>query len=102
MSERAARARVLVWCGCECCSVAVQGQAVGGPLPRSGALLPLPSCACLPPAHPPAPRLLWFKRRLPRYATKFIEMCVVLCADHGPCVSGELAQRAQWTWLPLC
>jgi ATP citrate (pro-S)-lyase len=33
-------------------------------------------------------RLLWFKRRLPRYATKFIEMCVVLCADHGPCVSG--------------
>ncbi|EFN55394.1 hypothetical protein CHLNCDRAFT_31334 [Chlorella variabilis] len=32
--------------------------------------------------------LLWFKRRLPRYATKFIEMCVVLCADHGPCVSG--------------
>lgn len=34
-------------------------------------------------------RLLWFKRRLPRYATKFIEMCVVLCADHGPCVSGE-------------
>lgn len=36
-------------------------------------------------------RLLWFKRRLPRYATKFIEMCVVLCADHGPCVSGERA-----------
>ena len=34
--------------------------------------------------------LLWFKRRLPRYATRFIEMCVVLCADHGPCVSGEL------------
>ncbi|KAL6778097.1 ACLB1 [Auxenochlorella protothecoides x Auxenochlorella symbiontica] len=32
--------------------------------------------------------LLWFKRRLPGYATKFIEMCVVLCADHGPCVSG--------------
>ncbi|PSC69965.1 ATP-citrate synthase beta chain 2 [Micractinium conductrix] len=32
--------------------------------------------------------LLWFKRRLPRYATKFVEMCVVLCADHGPCVSG--------------
>ncbi|GAB4814346.1 hypothetical protein N2152v2_001392 [Parachlorella kessleri] len=32
--------------------------------------------------------LLWFKRRLPKYATKFIEMCVVLCADHGPCVSG--------------
>lgn len=32
--------------------------------------------------------LLWFKRRLPRYATRFIEMCLVLCADHGPCVSG--------------
>jgi ATP citrate (pro-S)-lyase len=32
--------------------------------------------------------LLWFKRSLPRYCTKFIEMCVVLCADHGPCVSG--------------
>ncbi len=36
-------------------------------------------------------RLLWFKRRLPKYATKFIEMCVVLCADHGPCVSGGLS-----------
>jgi ATP citrate (pro-S)-lyase len=32
--------------------------------------------------------LLWFKRRLPKYATRFIEMCVILCADHGPCVSG--------------
>eukprot|EP00271_Cylindrocystis_brebissonii_P019819 TRINITY_DN623_c0_g1_i1.p1 TRINITY_DN623_c0_g1~~TRINITY_DN623_c0_g1_i1.p1 ORF type:complete len:609 (-),score=120.98 TRINITY_DN623_c0_g1_i1:354-2180(-) len=32
--------------------------------------------------------LLWFKRSLPAYCTKFIEMCVVLCADHGPCVSG--------------
>jgi ATP citrate (pro-S)-lyase len=32
--------------------------------------------------------LLWFKRSLPRYCTKFIEMCVVLCADHGPAVSG--------------
>lgn len=32
--------------------------------------------------------LLWFKRSLPKYCTKFIEMCVVLCADHGPCVSG--------------
>jgi ATP citrate (pro-S)-lyase len=32
--------------------------------------------------------LLWFKRSLPRYCTKFIEMCVMLCADHGPCVSG--------------
>jgi len=32
--------------------------------------------------------LLWFKRRLPKYATKFMEMCLMLCADHGPCVSG--------------
>eukprot|EP01018_Ginkgo_biloba_P027567 Gb_16144 [translate_table: standard] len=32
--------------------------------------------------------LLWFKRGLPSYCTKFIEMCIVLCADHGPCVSG--------------
>ena len=34
--------------------------------------------------------LLWFKRQLPQYATRFIEMCVMLCADHGPCVSGAL------------
>ena len=32
--------------------------------------------------------LLWFKRKLPRYATKFIEMVLILVADHGPCVSG--------------
>uniref|UniRef100_A0A0D6R5U4 ATP citrate synthase n=1 Tax=Araucaria cunninghamii TaxID=56994 RepID=A0A0D6R5U4_ARACU len=32
--------------------------------------------------------LLWFKRSLPRYCTKFIEICIMLCADHGPCVSG--------------
>eukprot|EP00250_Pteridium_aquilinum_P019303 c24386_g1_i1 orf=307-2133(+) len=32
--------------------------------------------------------LLWFKRSLPTYCTKFIEMCIMLCADHGPCVSG--------------
>lgn len=32
--------------------------------------------------------LLWFKRKLPRYATKYIEMVLVLVADHGPCVSG--------------
>lgn len=32
--------------------------------------------------------LLWFKRRMPTYATRFVEMCIVLCADHGPCVSG--------------
>ena len=33
--------------------------------------------------------LLWFKRSLPKYATRFIEMCIMLCADHGPCVSGK-------------
>lgn len=32
--------------------------------------------------------LLWFKRRLPHYATKFIEMVLMLTADHGPAVSG--------------
>lgn len=32
--------------------------------------------------------LVWFQRALPKYASRFIEMCVVLCADHGPCVSG--------------
>ena len=32
--------------------------------------------------------LLWFKRSLPKYATRFIDMCIMLCADHGPCVSG--------------
>lgn len=32
--------------------------------------------------------LLWFKRKLPRYASRFIEMCMILTADHGPCVSG--------------
>lgn len=32
--------------------------------------------------------LLWFKRKLPKYATRFIDMCIMMCADHGPCVSG--------------
>lgn len=32
--------------------------------------------------------LLWFKRPLPNYGAKFMEMCIMLCADHGPCVSG--------------
>ncbi|TFK47509.1 ATP-citrate synthase [Heliocybe sulcata] len=34
--------------------------------------------------------LLWFKRRLPEYATKFIEMVLMLTADHGPAVSGAM------------
>lgn len=32
--------------------------------------------------------LLWFKKRLPKYATKFIETCIIIAADHGPAVSG--------------
>lgn len=32
--------------------------------------------------------LLWFKRQLPQYATKYIEMILMLVADHGPAVSG--------------
>lgn len=32
--------------------------------------------------------LLWFRRRLPPYATKFIEMVLMITADHGPAVSG--------------
>lgn len=32
--------------------------------------------------------LLWFQRRLPPYACKFIEMIMMVTADHGPAVSG--------------
>ncbi len=32
--------------------------------------------------------LLWFKKKLPKYATDFIELILVLTADHGPAVSG--------------
>lgn len=32
--------------------------------------------------------LLWFRKRLPRYACKFLEMCLMVTADHGPAVSG--------------
>ena len=34
--------------------------------------------------------LLWFKRRLPPVYTKFIETAIMLCADHGPSVSGAM------------
>ncbi len=34
--------------------------------------------------------LLWFKRRLPAYACKFIEMVLQMTADHGPAVSGAM------------
>ncbi len=32
--------------------------------------------------------LLWLKKSLPEYATKFIELILQIVADHGPCVSG--------------
>lgn len=32
--------------------------------------------------------LLWFRRRLPGWACEFIEMVLMLTADHGPAVSG--------------
>ncbi|KAG4305588.1 hypothetical protein PORY_001144 [Pneumocystis oryctolagi] len=34
--------------------------------------------------------LLWFRRRLPLYASKFFEMVLMLTADHGPAVSGAM------------
>lgn len=32
--------------------------------------------------------LLWFQKRMPDYANKFIEICLMITADHGPAVSG--------------
>ncbi len=32
--------------------------------------------------------LLWFKKSLPSFFTKFLELCITLTADHGPAVSG--------------
>jgi ATP citrate (pro-S)-lyase len=32
--------------------------------------------------------LLWFRRQLPPYVTKFIEMVLMVTADHGPAVAG--------------
>ena len=32
--------------------------------------------------------LLWFRKRLPKYAAKYLEMCLMVTADHGPAVSG--------------
>lgn len=34
--------------------------------------------------------LLWFRRRLPEYASRFLEMVLMLTADHGPAVSGAM------------
>ena len=32
--------------------------------------------------------LLWFQRNLPDYFCKFLELCLIVTADHGPAVSG--------------
>ncbi|XP_075989565.1 ATP-citrate synthase isoform X1 [Anticarsia gemmatalis] len=32
--------------------------------------------------------LLWFQRELPDWACKFFELVLIVCADHGPAVSG--------------
>jgi len=32
--------------------------------------------------------LLWLKRKLPKYASNFVELVIEAVADHGPCVSG--------------
>ncbi len=32
--------------------------------------------------------LLWFKKSLPKYGSRFIELILMIAADHGPCVSG--------------
>jgi len=32
--------------------------------------------------------LLWFQRQLPDYFCKFLELCLIVTADHGPAVSG--------------
>jgi len=32
--------------------------------------------------------LLWFKKRLPPFASRFVEMVLLMLADHGPAVSG--------------
>jgi Citrate synthase len=32
--------------------------------------------------------LLWFQRQLPPYVCKFLEMSLMVTADHGPAVSG--------------
>ena len=31
---------------------------------------------------------LWFKKNLPDYLTEYYEKILIVCADHGPCVSG--------------
>ena len=47
--------------------------------------------------------LLWFQRELPEYFCKFLELCLIVTADHGPAVSGAhntiVAARAG-TYIP--
>ena len=42
--------------------------------------------------------MLWLRKRLPKYASEFIELVIKIVADHGPCVSGahnaRVASRA--------
>ena len=46
--------------------------------------------------------LLWFRRRLPNWATKFIEMVLMVSADHGPAVSGNNNNaESTYTIIPL-
>ncbi|MEK6901076.1 MAG: citrate/2-methylcitrate synthase, partial [Nanoarchaeota archaeon] len=32
--------------------------------------------------------LLWFKKKFPAHISKYLELCIILTADHGPAVSG--------------
>ena len=46
--------------------------------------------------------LLWFKRRLPQWAAKFIEMVLMLTADHGPAVSGYVKPNFILFFVLIC
>ena len=40
--------------------------------------------------------LLWFRRQLPDVCLKFLEMALMVCADHGPAVrAGQMWPTAQ-------
>lgn len=45
--------------------------------------------------------LLWFQKRLPPYVNKFIEICLILTADHGPAVSGAGMLKQFFTQLQV-
>ncbi|MCC6221066.1 MAG: ATP citrate synthase [Deltaproteobacteria bacterium] len=59
------RGEELTYSGCEISRVIEEGYGVGGTI-----------------------GLLWFKKHLPDYAKRFIDMLLVVVADHGPAVSG--------------